>query len=527
MSLKNLPNFNKLYLLSVLKKIKNRPSSLLMIIEFIFSPVIQSLIGELNSKFDSNVGRPAYPREMILGVLLYCFHLKMENFIEIERECEKNRFLRIFTCNTEPKYSTFKRFLEESDRLVIKKIFIATLVKLNDLRFLNFTKIFLDGTDALVNGSKHYKITLDELNALKQLKKWNLLHNNTEKSVNRTIFGLEGKLEIYAHDEEKLKLINLALKRVELYNIRIYKRRKEFEQVLLERETKYVCITFPSAVMMKTKKGEYNYALNLQEWMTENHIIINGSLIDKPNDHYSIKYLLNDLKETFEILIEMQREFGERRNYREIQKRIDEMIVIADSGYFSDENMYALEQEKIRYIIMPKSISQQINNDFRKMNDLPLKQGKNPENSKKKLRRVKNGYICRNNRFLELKEIKNINFRKKEVNQLPERMIEKKYIFESISCRGCPYIETCNFKRIEDRITPLQYEMIEKFTDKRYNKLYKLRFPISEGINGFIKSTNGIFKLISPNKKAADNEIMLRNTVYNLIRTVNLKGTAY
>lgn len=278
MSLKNLPNFNKLYILSELKKIKNRPSSLLMIIEFIFSPVIQSLIGELNSKFDSKVGRPAYPREMILGVLLYCFHLKMENFIEIERECEKNRFLRIFTGNTEPKYSTFKRFLEESDRLVIKKIFIATLVKLNDLRFLNFTKIFLDGTDALVNGSKHYKITLDELNALKQLKKWNLLHNNTEKSVNRTICGLEEKLEIYAHDGEKLKLINLALKRVELYNIRLYKRRKEFEQVLLERETKYVCITFPSAVMMKTKKGEYNYALNLQEWMTENHIIINGAL---------------------------------------------------------------------------------------------------------------------------------------------------------------------------------------------------------------------------------------------------------
>ena len=65
MSLKNLPNFNKLYILSELKKIKNRPSSLLMIIEFIFSPVIQSLIGELNSKFDSKVGRPAYPREMI------------------------------------------------------------------------------------------------------------------------------------------------------------------------------------------------------------------------------------------------------------------------------------------------------------------------------------------------------------------------------------------------------------------------------------------------------------------------------
>lgn len=171
MSIMDLPDFNKQNLMYKLKKLKNRPNNLLMIIEFVFSPIIQSLIDELNSKFDSNVGRPAYPREMLLGVLLYCFHLKMENLIEVEKECSKNRFLRIFTCNAEPKSSTFKRFLEESDRIVIKKIFIATLVKLNDLRFLNFTKLFLDGTDALVNGSKHYKITLDEINALKQLKK--------------------------------------------------------------------------------------------------------------------------------------------------------------------------------------------------------------------------------------------------------------------------------------------------------------------------------------------------------------------
>jgi len=527
MALMNLPNFNKKYIINALEKMDNPPKILLTIVEFIFSPIIQDLISELNSKFDSNRGRRAYPREMILGILLYCFHSNMENLVEIERECCKNRFLRIFTCGLEPKAITFKRFLENSDPLVIKKIFIATLVKLNDLRFLNFSKLFLDGTDALVNGSKHYKITLDEVNALKQLKKWNLLHNNDEKSIARSKKGLNEKLVIYAHDEEKLKLINLALKRIELYNIRMYKKRSKFEKLLLERDTKYVCITFPSAVMMKTKKGEYNFALNLQQWMTDNHIIINGSLIEQPNDHYAIKYLLNDLKETFEILIEMQREFGERRNYKEIQRRIDEMIIIADSGYFSDENLYILKNEGIEHLIMPKSISQQVNNDFRLKNDLDLKLGKNPATSKKKFRRVKNGYICPFDRFLALKEVKSINFRKRDVSGLPEDLVEKRYIFESVSCCGCPYFETCKFKVIEERISPLKYAMIEKFTDKRSSKLYKQRFPISEGINGFFKSTNGIFKLLSSNKRAADNEIQLRNTVYNLIRTVNLKGTAY
>ena len=106
-------------------------------------------------------------------------------------------------------------------------------------------------------------------------------------------------------------------------------------------------------------------------------------------------------------------------------------------------------------------------------------------------------------------------------------MVEKRYIFECKSCTECPNIDSCKHKRIEERITPLQYNMIEKFTNKKYSKMYKDRFAISEGINGFIKSTNGVFKLISSHKKAADNEILLQNTIYNIIRTVNLKGTAY
>ncbi len=279
--------------------------------------------------------------------------------------------------------------------------------------------------------------------------------------------------------------------------------------------------------MMKTKKGDYNYAFNLQELMTEHHIILTGILIEQPNDHYAIKELLNDLKETFDILIELQKEFGEKNNYKEIQKRINKMILIADSGYFSTENMHALEEEEINYVIMPKSISQQINNEFREKNDLKQKLGKDTINSKKNFKRVKNAYICPFNQKLEFIESKNINFTKKDISKIPEYMVEKRYIFECKSCTECSNIDSCEHKCIEERITPLQYNMIEKFTNKKYGKMYKDRFAISEGINGFIKSTNGVFKLISSHKKAADNEILLQNTIYNIIRTVNLKGTAY
>lgn len=86
---------------------------------------------------------------------------------------------------------------------------------------------------------------------------------------------------------------------------------------------------------MKTKKEIYDFAFNLQEIMTENHIILTGMLLTQSNDWKTIKYILKNIYETINLFIEMQREFGERRNYSEIRKRILEHILIADSGYFS------------------------------------------------------------------------------------------------------------------------------------------------------------------------------------------------
>ena len=63
--------------------------------------------------------------------------------------------------------------------------------------------------------------------------------------------------------------------------------------------------------------------------------------------------------------------------------------------------------------------------------------------------------------------------------------------------------------------------------DKRRNIYYPQRFSRSEGINGFLKGDNGILKLISTKETAVNNEIQLRNTLYNITRKINLKDTAY
>lgn len=144
------------------------------------------------------------------------------------------------------------------------------------------------------------------------------------------------------------KTINLVLKRIKIYNTHIYKKKDIYLNIMNERNVDNVSISFPTICWMKTKRGLYDFAFNLQEIMTENHIILTGILLSEFNDRKTIKYVLNDIYETIKVFIEMQKEFGERKNYSEIKRRIREHILIADSGYFSTENLHHLFINKIK-----------------------------------------------------------------------------------------------------------------------------------------------------------------------------------
>jgi len=69
--------------------------------------------------------------------------------------------------------------------------------------------------------------------------------------------------------------------------------------------------------------------------------------------------------------------------------------------------------------------------------------------------------------------------------------------------------------------------MSNKFTNKRYLKIYTSRFPVSESINGFLKNQKGILLLSGSDENEISNEIHLKNTIYNLTRKINLKNTLY
>ena len=80
---------------------------------------------------------------------------------------------------------------------------------------------------------------------------------------------------------------------------------------------------------------------------------------------------------------------------------------------------------------------------------------------------------------------------------------------------GCEYESECP-KKLEDRKPFILRWMTDRFLDNGCNVNYKYRLSISESINGFYKTSNGIIKFIGTKRNAVDNECDLRNAIYNL-----------
>ena len=97
-------------------------------------------------------------------------------------------------------------------------------MRFNEYDLLKFLHYFVDGTDAIIRGSKFYKIYQIELKAMKFMAEHNLLHNSKEKQMKRSINKLNKLKKQNTDDEEIQKLIDIIIPRIQIYNHRLYKR---------------------------------------------------------------------------------------------------------------------------------------------------------------------------------------------------------------------------------------------------------------------------------------------------------------
>ena len=492
---------------------KGRDGRMLIdIMDFADTQCIQDLTLELEKDFSNN-GNSHYPRYFLLVIIMYCFYRKLFFYSEIEYALKNDEIIKIYTRGMPVCKNTIRNFLEDSDSEIIRRIFLFTLVQLNDFGLLKFLHYFIDGTDALVRASKTYIIYESEIKALEQMKKWGLIHKNTKRSCERTIRLLMKKLKENQDNEEMIDMIDLILSRIELYNKKTIKKLDLFKQEIKDTNKNYISLTFPGARRILTKKGKTDMGKNLQIAMTDKNCIIGAIFSKNGNDFKTLPEIMPVLKENFIILKELQMKYGERNNPQEILNMLDKAILCCDAGYWSSVNLTYVDENNIKALIQPKKVATYIKNKFLEI--LYEKEGINTKDevelNRKQLKRVYNAYQCKYGRLLKL--VPNDNDKK---NKDPHQKEKREY--ECEDCSGCPYMETCKFKHITEEITPFENDMTNKFTNERYLKIFRERFPKGEGINGFLKGPIGILLLLGTSEQAINNFINLRNALYNLTR---------
>ena len=529
---KEIHGFDKETIYHDLKKEKRNDVRLIYIImDLIFSPGVMDIVKELEEDFKDE-GNRHYPRLLLLGIVLYCFKQKDYKYSDIVMACKSNLFLRIFTRGIEPCESTFRNFLNTPKPDSFRKIFLYTLLRFNEYDLLKFLHYFIDGTDAIIRGSKYYKIYQIELEAMKFMAKNNLLHNSKEKQMKRSIKKLIQLKKENPDNKEILELIDIIIPRIQIYNHRLYKRIDDFETAIENSNKDFVCITYPNAPLIPTKKGKWDFAKNLQMAVTDDNIIIGSIFINEPDDSKALEKIFPELKKNFQMLVELQKNYGTRTNYKEIKNLLKQAMIICDSGYDSEANIVFIHENELKSLIMPKITSRYINNQMRTYDknlellsdNISLIDDETLEKTRKvDMPRIWNGYLCKNKRPVMLYDESYI--KEEQEKGLPEIATKKLYKYKSTDCSGCPYQDICKHKSFSEKIKPYSFNSMNKFTQKFYTELYMKRFQKSESVYGYFKGKNGIFHLLGNNDTAISNEMNLLSTLYNTIHLVELKGT--
>ena len=347
--------------------------------------------------------------------------------------------------------------------------------------------------------------------------------------MNKNRKKLKKLLKKYENDEEMVKHLKHILKNYGLYRKNAYRKYDVFKKYLDDDPDGYVCVMFPEARFMKTKRGRFKFALLVQQCMLRNGIVLPGLLQREPNDEKALNEIILDLKETFRILEKLQKYYGERRNYKEIHNALELTIMILDSGYFTDANLEAAYDHDLNVLIMPRLIARRINDKLRGkefQNVEYLIKEEVDKVTKKHVDITHKGYVCPygiHSQECVKKEI-NSEFNRNREGK-PNEFKEYSFNYEFNCPVDCPLKDICTINPIEDRISVLKHNMISKFTKKRYRDIYSERFSANEQIFGEYKGLVEIIKLFGSNHTAAQNHLYIMNTCRNLKRKVNIKDS--
>ena len=312
---------------------------------------------DLRTLKESYAGRGSQPYnpEMLVALLFYGYATGVFSSRKLERSTYDSVAFRYVTANTHPDHDTIATFRRRFSHQ-LKDIFIQILLIAQQMKLLKLGSVSLDGSKIKANASKHKALSYAHAGKLEAQLKAEVaeLLKKAEAADRSDVPDGMSIPEELEHREKRLSAIAAAKAEIERRAAERHAReQKEHEEKLARRAEKerqtgkkprgkqpkppkqgptakeQVNLTDEESRIMPVSGGGFEQAYNAQAGVdTETKLIVSTHVTQKPNDK-------QELKPTLENLAALPKELG----------RVTELI--ADSGYFSEDNVIACEKSEI------------------------------------------------------------------------------------------------------------------------------------------------------------------------------------
>ena len=461
-----------------------------------------------NNEFRGKPGEFAYPRELLLRLILMSVFDGGLSSREIERKTRTDIAYMYLAAMERPSYRTIARFkVEYSD--LIDEAFKTTIkiAKENDL--IKIHHLSLDGTKIKAKTSINKLTDENQIKIMKEHLEKSIeldqqeddeLGDESGNSVPESLTDKEKFKETVKEIQEsskdnrnkdKLRSSSLnLLKQAEKNPEKVLKKLNELEEKVKESPKDVISINDPDARLMKNKKGKWEWDYNAQIIVDEyKGIILTSYITQNPTDHFelipSIEQLENNLSGIYE---EMPYNFQ----------------FSADNGYSTDENITYLEEKGLDGYISTRKLSRK----EKKYNlwEKPFQKDNFCYDAEIET------YIC---------PLGEILYRRKTY----EYKNKQRITYWTNECKNCIMKEICckkkNYRTIQDYGNPSKIRMQRKMETNWAQKIYKKRSKTAELPFAHIKQNMKLHEFTTTGTKNTNTEFKLYTIGHNLKRIYN------
>jgi len=456
-------------------------------------------LSEVEKKYRFTPGNPAYPRRMLLRLVIMASIDAVWSSRKIAKLAQENVVYMYLTGNEKPDFRTICNFRKWNKEL-IEEVFKETVTIAKALRILNLGHISTDGTKMKANASNNYTLSKEEIEEIRRIIERGIEVDEEEDRLYGDTRGDELPPELDTQEKLRKKIEEIkqasgrglksaAKKIIERYAHGDERAKEEVMEKLDKAEGELnksgqdaVSLTDHEARFMENKKKRTELSYNLQ--ITVDHdsgIILANDVTQDCTDHNQLQPQVEMTEENLGGLPE-----GTKASM--------------DNGYFSGVNLRYLEKKGLDGYIPDSKQAQELKG--KKIQDGPYSKDKFMYDEEK------DQFICPNGEVLTRKG-------EYEYNGKPL------YTYYGANCSECPYRSECAGEHRRRVITSDDYEverrrMAAKMRSEEGKEEYKKRKETVEWPFGNIKHNLKFREFLTRGIESVKIEHNLVCTAHNL-----------